>query len=62
MMIGNHVTTSTLMTQWLCIATSFMHDKPDWWVEYDALMGIDMSLKDVRPAIYDGVVQGGSTS
>ena len=45
MMMGNHVTTSTFMTQlpWPCAASWFMHDKTDWWIKYSALVGIDIN-------------------
>ena len=36
MMMANHATNSIFMTQRLCRASSFMHDKPDWWVEYNS--------------------------
>ena len=29
---GDHVTTSTFMTQWPCITLLFMHDQTDPWV------------------------------
>ena len=38
MMMGAHmmsVMLSASMTQWLCTAGLFMHDKPDSWVEYN---------------------------
>ena len=48
----------TFMTQRLCSADSVMYDKPDWWVEYNAWTGIEMSLKDVCPDIYQEATQG----
>ena len=40
------LTISTFMTLRLYIASLFTHDKPD--CEYNAGMGIDMSLRDVQ--------------
>ena len=52
MMMGNHMMTSAFMTQRRCTASSFMHGKPDGWVEYNARTGIGVSLKDARPNTY----------
>jgi len=46
LMMRNHLMTSTFMMHRPCMASFFMHDKMDWWVEYNARVGIDISLKD----------------
>ena len=61
-MMGNHVSTSTFISQWLRAAKLFMHVKPDSFVEYNTRTGIDMILKDVQPHIYPEIMQGWRTS